>query len=188
MVSFPILLSMMFSAKNVRIYALGVVISILSARAEQPAYTNHAGYAVSGYVVALGEKKATFSNDVEQVTLPLSIFPEAEKRRIAADYVLAYPEAGASMLRVPDDVRRSVKANAKAQQRSRLRADKGLCTKEESDEFCEKSSAALTSFLDGKVRSGVITASESRALRASASSQNNPQNNQRKGNNESGNR
>ena len=48
--------------------------------------------------------------------------------------------------------------------RSRKRAEKGLCTKKESDEFCAKSSAALKSYLDKQVESGVITSAERKVL------------------------
>ena len=48
--------------------------------------------------------------------------------------------------------------------RSRKRAEKGLCTKEESEAFCAKSAAALKSYLDKQVEEGVITAGERKAL------------------------
>ena len=47
---------------------------------------------------------------------------------------------------------------------ARKRAEKGLCTKEESDAFCEKSAAALKSYLDKQVESGTITPAERKAL------------------------
>ena len=56
-----------------------------AAMAEQPAYTNHAGNVVAGVVVALDARTATISNAAETATLPLSIFPEAEQRRLAAE-------------------------------------------------------------------------------------------------------
>jgi len=49
--------------------------------------------------------------------------------------------------------------------RSRKRAEKGLCTQEESDAFCEKSASALRSYLDKQVKEGVITPAERKALR-----------------------
>ena len=48
--------------------------------------------------------------------------------------------------------------------RSRKRAEKGFCTKEESDAFCAKSAAALKSYLDKQVQSGVLTPAERKAL------------------------
>ena len=51
-------------------------------------YTNHAGNVASGVVVALDARTMEISNATETVKLPLSIFPEAEQRRIAADFVL----------------------------------------------------------------------------------------------------
>ena len=135
----------------------------LSAFAE-PAYTNHAGYAVSGVVVALDATTVTISNTVEAVSVPLSIFPETERRRIAADYVLAHPNAGTAALLIPGDVRRAVEGNDHAIRRARLRASKGLCSQEESDDFCAKSAAALEVFLDEKEKSGAILPAERKAL------------------------
>ena len=136
-----------------------------AARAEQPAYTNHAGNVVSGVVVALDARTTTISNAMETVKLPLSIFPEPEQRRIAADYVLGHPEMGTAALRVPVAVKRAVAGAEKAMARSRKRAEKGLCTQEESDAFCDKSAAALKSYLDKQVKEGVITSAERKALR-----------------------
>ena len=126
-----------------------------AARAEQPAYTNHAGNAVSGVVVALDARTATISNAAETATLPLSIFPEAEQRRLAADF---------GQPRVPAAVRRAVEGAEKAIARSRKRAEKGLCPQEESDAFCDKTEAALRSYLDKQVESGAITPAERTAL------------------------
>ena len=126
-----------------------------AARAEQPAYTNHAGNVVSGVVVALDARTATISNAAETVTLPLSIFPEAEQRRIAADF---------GQPRVPAAVRRAVEGAEKAIARSRKRAEKGLCPQEESDAFCDKTKAALRSYLDKQVEAGAITPAERTAL------------------------
>ena len=115
--------------------------------------TNHAGNVVSGDVVALDARTATISNAMESVALPLSIFPEPEQRRIAADFVLGQGGGKVGLLRIPSDVKRAVEG-----------AEKGLCTKEESDAFCEKSEAALRSYLDKQVESGAITTAERKAL------------------------
>ena len=116
-------------------------------------YTNHAGNVVSGVVVALDARTVTISNVMECVKLPLSIFPELEQRRIAADFVLRQgggspgtvrPSGGEiGLLRVPVAVKRAIAGAEKAMARSRKRAEKGLCTQEESDAFCAKSEAAL---------------------------------------------
>ena len=119
-------------------------------------YTNHAGNVVSGVVVALDKRATTISNATETVTLPLSIFPEAEQRRIAADF---------GQPRVPPAVQRAVDGAKKAVRRSRMRAAKGLCTQEESDAFCAKTAAALDGYLDTQVEAGTITAAERNALR-----------------------
>ena len=140
--------------------AAGVVLFFASAlavaRAESfAAYTNHAGNVVSGVVVALDARTATISNASETVQCPLSIFPESERRRIAADF--GTPCA-------PADVRRAIDGAEKAMARSRKRAEKGLCTKEESDAFCVQSAAALKVYLDKQVESGVLTPAERNAL------------------------
>lgn len=128
-------------------------------------YTNHAGNVVSGVVVALDLSTATISNDMETVALPLSIFPEPEQRRIAADFVLGADGVGQiDLLRVPVEVKRAVSGAEKAMARSRKRAEKGLCTQEESDAFCAESDAALRSYLEKQVNEGVITPAERKAL------------------------
>ena len=163
---------------------LAVVICLLPcalvARAEG-GYTNHAGNVIAGWPVALTATQVTLRNGgfIETAlpsssgvgsnalgragsmippqgeTYPLSIFPESEQRRIAADF-------GAP--RVPIAVKRAIAGAEKAMARSRKRAEKGLCTKEESEAFCAKSSAALKAYLDKQVESGVITPAERKAL------------------------
>ena len=88
-------------------------------------------------------------------TYPLSIFPEREQRRIAADF---------GTPRLPPAVKRAIAGAEKAMARSRKRAEKGLCTKEESEAFCAKSSAALRTYLDKQVESGAITPAERKAI------------------------
>ncbi len=147
-------------------------------------YTNHAGNVVSGWPVnltatqvALAERATPSANDYRLTTndYPLSIFPESERRRIATDFVLLQGvhlrqgyggQAGAQvgLLRVPVAVKRAIAGAEKAMARSRKRAEKGLCTKEESEAFCAKSEAALKSYLDKQVESGVITPAERKAL------------------------
>ena len=125
------------------------------AKAEN-AYTNHAGNVVSGVVVALDARTVVISNATETAKLPLSIFPESEQRRIAAD---------AGQPRVPVAVKRAIAGADKAMARSRKRAEKGLCSKEESEAFCAKSESALKSYLDKQVKEGTITPAERKALR-----------------------
>ena len=149
----------------------------LVSRAE-PGYTNHAGNVVSGWPVKLTATHVVLSDGgspgrlggtprptcVDQppttnyqltTTYPLSIFPESEQRRIAADF---------GQPRVPVAVKRAIAGAEKAMARSRKRAEKGLCTKEESEAFCAKSEAALKSYLDKQVKEGVITPAERKAL------------------------
>ena len=144
-------------------------------------YTNHAGNVVAGWPVKLTQKEVTLVEGVAtngcQLTTngsslsttnayPLSIFPKSEQRRIAADFLLRQGSGGQiGLLRIPVAVKRAITGAEKAMARSRKRAEKGLCTKEESDAFCAKSAAALRSYLDKQVESGVITPEERKALR-----------------------
>ena len=153
----------------------------------EPAYTNHAGNAIAGWPVALtathvvlqeggssgrlgGTPRPTITDHPPPTnsqlptpnyqlppptTYPLSIFPESERRRIAADF---------GQPRVPVAVKRAITGAEKAMARSRKRAEKGLCTQEESDAFCEKSEAALKNYLDKQVKEGTITPAERKAL------------------------
>ena len=144
----------------------------------EPGYTNHAGNVVSGWPVKLTATQVVLAeggssgrlggtprptcvdqpsttNYQQTTTYPLSIFPESEQRRIAADF---------GQPRVPVAVKRAITGAEKAMARSRKRAEKGLCSKEESDAFCEKSAAALKSYLDKQVKEGVITPAERKAL------------------------
>ena len=158
----------------------------LSAHAEG-GYTNHAGNVVAGWPVKLTATQVTLAeggspgrlggtprptcvdqpsttNSQQTTTYPLSIFPESERRRIAADFVLLQGGGQIGLLRVPVAVRRAIAGAEKAMARSRKRAEKGLCTKEESETFCAKSEAALKSYLDKQVKEGVITPTERKAL------------------------
>ena len=119
-------------------------------------YTNHAGNVIAGWPVKLTKTHVTLSASHPSTSslIPLSIFPESEQRRIAADF---------GEPRVPIAVKRAVAGAEKAMARSRKRAEKGLCTKEESEAFCAKSSAALKAYLDREVESGAIPA-ERKAL------------------------
>ena len=151
----------------------------------QPGYTNHAGNVVAGWPVKLTQKEVTLvegvatngcqltTNDCRLTTsdnnfstfqpfnfsttntYPLSIFPASEQRRIAADF---------GQPRVPVAVKRAIAGAEKAMARSRKRAEKGLCTKEESEAFCARSESALKTYLDKQVKEGVITTDERKAL------------------------
>ena len=151
-----------------------ILLCAFSAFAEN-AYTNHAGNIVAGWPVKLTQKEVTLAEGTTNSQLsttnsqlstfnfqlsttnayPLSIFPESEQRRIAADF---------GQPRVPVAVKRAITGAEKAMARSRKRAEKGLCTKEESDDFCAKSAAALRSYLDKQVKEGTITPAERKAL------------------------
>ena len=115
-------------------------------------YTNHAGNVVAGWPVKLTAKQVVLSecasapgtrHQAPGTTYPLSIFPESEQRRIAADFLLRQGYGGqVGLLRIPVAVKRAIAGAEKAMSRSRKRAEKGLCTKEESEAFCAKSEAA----------------------------------------------
>lgn len=98
-------------------------------------YTNHAGNVIAGWPVKLTATHVTLgaegqkTGDVRRVSFPMSIFPELEQRRIAADF---------GEPRLPLEVKRAIAGAEKAMARSRKRAEKGLCTKEESEAFCAK--------------------------------------------------
>ena len=153
--------------------ALLLASSALLARAEG-GYTNHAGNVIAGFPTALTPTQVTLGHGgvidptlpgiagravstkpPRGETYPLSIFPESEQRRIAADF---------GTPRLPPAVKRAIDGAEKAMARSRKRAEKGLCTKEESEAFCAKSSAALRTYLDKQVESGAITPAERKAV------------------------
>ena len=154
-------------------------------------YTNHAGNVVAGWPVKLTATQVALAECTPNSQLPtpnyalttnhyalttnhyalttnhypLSIFPESEQRRIAADFVLGQGGGGqVGLLRIPAAVKRAISGAEKGMARSRKRAEKGFCTKEESEAFCEKSESALKSYLDKQVRDGVITPAERKAL------------------------
>ena len=151
-----------------------ILLALLSSLLAQPGYTNHAGNVIAGFPTALTPTQVTLGHggvidpalpgiDGRAVstkpprgeTYPLSIFPESEQRRIAADF---------GTPRLPQSVKRAIAGAEKAMERSRKRAEKGLCTKEESEAFCAKSSAALRTYLDKQVESGAITPAERKAI------------------------
>ena len=134
-------------------------------------YTNHAGpVKLTQKEVTLADSKSVNAstnqpfNSSSLTTYPLSIFPESERRRIAADFVLGQGGGQVELLRIPVAVKRAVAGAEKAMARSRRRAEKGLCTKEESEASCTKSAAALRRYLDKQVKEGVITPAERKAL------------------------
>ena len=164
--------------------AIGLLALGFPAKAEG-GYTNHAGNVIAGWPVALTATQVTLSEEGRGKSLegggkseevspdsslpaprstlpaprsslyPLSIFPESEQRRIAADF---------GEPRLPPAVKRAIDGADKAMERSRKRAEKGLCTKEESEAFCAKSQAALRTYLDKQVESGTITPAERKAI------------------------
>ena len=119
----------------------------------QPGYTNHAGNVIAGWPVKLTATHVTLGERGECYSL--SIFPESEQRRIAADF---------GTPRLPVAVKRAIDGVEKSMARSRKRAEKGLCTKEESEAFCAKSQDALRTYLDKQVESGAITPAERKAI------------------------
>lgn len=135
-----------------------------SAFAQENAYTNHAGLPVPGLPIALDDRTVTLSNALETVTVPLSIFPDPERRRLAADYLTSHPDAPPTVLQLPDTILRPLDATIRSLRRSRLRASKGLCTQEESDTFCTRTTTALDTWLTQKEQSGSLLPSEHQAI------------------------
>ena len=140
-------------------------------------YTNHAGNVVAGWPVKLTSAQVVLEERVTNhlaagsapaargTAYPLSIFPEPERRRIAADFILRQGNGGqVGLLRVPVAVKRAIAGAEKAMARSRKRVEKGLCSKEEGESFCAKSAAALKNYLDKQVELGVITPAERKAI------------------------
>ena len=85
-------------------------------------YTNHAGNAISGWPVKLTQKEVTLAdsksvnastnqpfNSSSLTTYPLSIFPESEQRRIAADFVILQGGGQVELLRIPVAVKRALR-------------------------------------------------------------------------------
>ena len=164
-----------------RFGAAAVAAALIPASAAANAYTNHAGHAVSGVPVALDKRSVTLADgpppappdiavaagvgedgagdsaprERRTTVYPLSIFPESERRRIAADF-------GEPLL--PEDVKRAVEASERARRRSVARAAKGLCTQGESDAFCRRNAEALAAYLEKEVAAGRITRAEADAL------------------------
>ena len=111
-----------------RAFILPVVsISLFAASAfAEGGYTNHAGNVVAGWPVKLTQKEVTLAEGTTNSQLstfnfqlsttnayPLSIFPESEQRRIAADF---------GQPRVPVAVKRAITGAEKAMARSPLSA------------------------------------------------------------------
>ena len=110
---------------------------------------------MSGTVIALDTHTATFSNAAEIVTLPLSIFPPSEQRRLSADF---------GTPRLPAPIKQAITGAQKAIARSRQRAAQGLCTPEESSTFIAHTQSALTTYLDSQLSSGAITPAEHQSI------------------------
>ena len=143
-------------------FLLGVALPRLPTWGEPAGYTNHAGVVIAAMPVRIEARHVTLSNAVETVRCPLSVFPEAERRRIAAD--LALRAGDASVLLIPADVRRALEGHAKAIRRNRLRVAKGLCSEEESKAQEERSRTARKAYLDRQVSEGRISEAERAAL------------------------
>lgn len=137
--------------------ALAILLAIpLLAPAQHPGYTNHAGNVISGVVIALDATHVTLGAPGTQGTVyPLSIFPDSEQRRLAADF---------GQPRLPEPVRRAITGAEKAIARSRQRAAKGLCSQEESAAFIARTQSSLSAYLDAQLASGLITPAERAAL------------------------
>ncbi|MBR4251793.1 MAG: hypothetical protein IKQ15_05805 [Kiritimatiellae bacterium] len=96
----------------------------------------------------------------------LSTFPDPERRRIAVDYVTSTPDAPPALLRLPEDIRRTVDATLRSIRRSRLRAAQGLCPQDASDAFCARATKVLDTWLAEKESTGALLPSERQAILA----------------------
>ena len=126
--------------------------------------TNDYRLTTNDYQLTTNDYRLTTTDYRLTTTYPLSIFPKSEQRRIAADFVILQGGGQVGLLRIPVAVKRAIAGADKAMARSRKRAEKGFCTKEESDAFCERSESALKSYLDKQVKEGVITPAERKAI------------------------
>lgn len=125
--------------------------------AENNAYTNHAGNVVCGNVVSLTKSNVTFTNTIEGIefSVPLSIFPKSEQRRISVD--------GGQVL-VPQRIKNIVAASKKQIERSQGRANMGLCSEEEAHTVKTNTYNSLNVFLQKSVEKGEITQKEKSIL------------------------
>ena len=166
-------------------WAIVAMATVARADSHQGGYTNHAGNVIAGWPVALTKTHVSLSEEgrgkSEEVSpdsslpaprsslpaptsslqpprstlYPLSIFPQSERRRIAADFgepilprKVANAEAG-----VQREVRRALK-----------RGEKGLIGKDEAEKNASDLRAAFGMYLDASARDGVITETEKRAV------------------------
>lgn len=120
-------------------------------------YTNHAGNVIVGEVLGVERGRVAFTNLAQGVgfELPLSIFPEGERRRILE---------GAGAGGAPRRVRRAVDGARRMIERSRRRAELGLCSKEDHEKHRDKVEKAVEAFLRRAEESGEITKAERKAL------------------------
>ena len=163
-------------------WAIVAMATVARADSHLGGYTNHAGNVIAGWPVALTKTHVALSLELRAKSLelrawseegggmseessslqtprstlyPLSIFPQGERRRIAADFgepilprKVANAEAG-----VQREVRRALK-----------RGEKGLIGKDEAEKNASDLRAAFGMYLDASTRDGVITESEKRAV------------------------
>ena len=137
--------------------AIVAMAAVAWADSHQGGYTNHAGNVIAGWPVALTKTHVTLGECGAPLgeTYPLSIFPQSERRRIAADFgepilprKVANAEAG-----VRREVRRALK-----------RGEKGLIGKDEAEQNANDLRGAFKMYLDASARDGVITETEKRAV------------------------
>lgn len=119
-------------------------------------YTNHAGLVLSGIPVKVEAKFVTLSNAQEVVSVPFSIFPERERRRLAAE--------GGSTQFVPPGILHALEGIEKQRRRSAARAAKGFVTSDEAAAFTTKANGVLDNYLDRAEREGRLLRSERRLL------------------------
>jgi len=119
-------------------------------------YTNLAGNAIAGKPCAITAQTVTFAQNAERSVYRLAIFPEGEKRRIAA-------ELGSTQF-VPRKIQVALAGVEKAVARMRDRVGKGLATKEQCAAFLEREREHVRRYLDHEVDEGRLLAVERNLL------------------------
>ncbi len=114
-------------------------------------FTNHAGLVVSGEIRALTADKVT----IGEQTVPLSIFPKREQRRICA--------LGGKP-RVPASIRAAIRGCEAAIARSKARAEKGIITQEAAAAQQKRAREALEAYLKKRLQSNQLLQEEYNAL------------------------
>jgi len=132
---------------------LSVVLALVapSLRADG-CYTNLAGTVICGRPLAISPHTVAFSNALERTVYRLAIFPDHERRRIAAEL--------GSIQFVSPKVMLALKGAEKAMKRVRQRVVSGQTTIDHAEDFCAREREHVRRYLDHQVAEGHLTAAE----------------------------